>query len=75
MNVKRILPIVLAGCLIVGVTGFGRADQKLPDSPVAYFPEKNYMFPPLVGGTVILHDFVVQNKGSAALVIEKVKTD
>jgi hypothetical protein len=75
MKVKRILPIVLACCLIWGVTGFCRADPKPPDSPVAYFPEKNYMFPPVVGGTVILHDFVVQNKGLAPSFIQKVKTD
>ncbi len=75
MNVKRILPVVWICCLIFGVAGFCRADPKIPGVPVAYFPEKNYMFQPVVDGTVILHDYIVQNKGAATLLIERVKTD
>lgn len=75
MKVKRILPVVLACYLIIFVTGLCRADQESPGAPVAYFPEKNYMFKPVVEGTEIIHDYIVQNKGSATLLVKKVKTD
>ena len=75
MKVKRILPLVLACSLIFFVTGFCRAGQENPGAPVAFFPEKNYMFDPVVDGTEIIHDYIVQNKGSATLLVEKVKTD
>jgi len=75
MKVKRILPVALACHLIFFVTGFCRAGQETPGSPVAYFPEKNYIFKPVVDGTEIIHDYIVQNKGSATLLVKKVKTD
>lgn len=75
MKVKRILPVVWTCCLIFAVAGFCRADPQISESPAAYFPDKNYIFQSVVDGTVILHDYIVQNKGAATLLIQRVKTD
>ena len=43
--------------------------------PVAHVPALRYEFAPVMEGKEVMHDFVVQNKGSALLEIQKVKTD
>jgi len=43
--------------------------------PVAYFPVVRYEFPPVVEGQDVSHNFVIQNKGTALLEVQKVKTD
>ena len=43
--------------------------------PLAYLPALRYEFKPVMEGREVIHDFVVQNKGSAPLEIKKVKTD
>ncbi len=43
--------------------------------PLAYLPALRYEFKPVMEGREVIHDFVVQNKGSAPLEIQKVKTD
>ena len=42
--------------------------------PLAVIPEQTYEFVPVVEGSLVTHDFIIQNKGTAPLVIEKVKT-
>jgi hypothetical protein len=43
--------------------------------PIAHLPALRYEFEPVLEGSQVTHDFVVQNKGSAPLEIQKVKTD
>jgi hypothetical protein len=43
--------------------------------PSAHLPALRYEFEPVMEGREIVHDFVVQNKGSATLEIQKVRTD
>ena len=43
--------------------------------PVAYLPVVRYEFPPVVEEQDVSHDFVIENKGTALLEIQKVKTD
>ena len=42
--------------------------------PVAVAPEPSHTFPTVVEGNEVVHDFVIQNKGSDTLEIQKVKT-
>jgi hypothetical protein len=43
--------------------------------PMSYaVPEKQFTFQPVVDGTEIVHDFVIQNKGADELSILNVKT-
>ena len=43
--------------------------------PLAFLPAGRYQFDTVVEGQEVAHDFMVQNKGSAPLEIQKVKTD
>ena len=43
--------------------------------PVAHFPAARYEFSPVVEGQEVSHDFVIQNKGTATLEVQRVKTD
>lgn len=47
---------------------------KTDSAPVAVVKEPNFRFTPVVDGTVVTHDFIIENKGKAPLNIEKVKT-
>jgi hypothetical protein len=42
--------------------------------PVAVAPEPSHTFPTVVEGAEVVHGFVIQNKGSETLEIQKVKT-
>ena len=44
------------------------------DSPAAVLPEANYRFDTAIEGEIVRHDFILYNKGSAELTIEKIKT-
>jgi hypothetical protein len=52
-----------------GQTGAANAHPAL-----AHFPELVYSFQPVVEGTEVSHEFIVQNKGLAELEITSVKT-
>jgi len=39
-----------------------------------FFPESQYEFSPVLDGTQVVHDFVIQNKGNATLTVDRVKT-
>ena len=39
-----------------------------------FFPESQYEFSPVLDGTEVVHDSVIQNKGHAILTVDRVKT-
>ena len=43
--------------------------------PLAHLAAPRYEFAPVLEGQEVTHDFVIQNRGSAALEIQKVRTD
>ncbi len=43
--------------------------------PLAHLPALRHEFEPVMEGREVTHDFIVQNKGTATLEIQKVKTD
>jgi hypothetical protein len=43
-------------------------------SPTAVLPEVHYRFGTAIEGQTVRHDFILLNKGSADLTIEKIKT-
>lgn len=64
----------LACCILFSQTGaFGTENNTLNVPPV-FVPEARYKFDPVLEGTEITHDFIVQNKGTTPLKIEKVRT-
>jgi hypothetical protein len=50
---------------------FGSQDQPYPS---AFFPETAYEFTPVLDGSKVVHEFAIQNKGTATLKVEKVNT-
>jgi ABC-type glycerol-3-phosphate transport system substrate-binding protein len=44
------------------------------DAPLAVAPEPIFQFEPVLDGEEVVHDFVVENRGTAELVIHKVQT-
>jgi len=57
------------------VTGAYGAEETIQEGPSAFVPVHSYNFAQVVDGTEITHDFIIQNKGTAPLKIERVKTD
>lgn len=70
MNVKHFLAFVIAGCLV-----FWAAGQEASGAPSAYLPKMHYESEPVLDGTDIIHDFILQNKGTEPLKIENVHAD
>jgi hypothetical protein len=52
---------------------FGTQPQD-QSTPSAVFPETSYEFPAVLDGAKVVHEFVIQNKGTAPLKVERVKT-
>ena len=72
MSCKGLLALVVTiGLTLFTVVGFGAQDDA---GPTAFFPQTLYEFSPVLDGAKVVHEFIVQNKGTATLNIERVKT-
>ena len=72
MSCKGLLALtVTIGLTLFAAVGFGTQDDA---GPAVLFPQTLYEFSPVLDGAKVVHEFVVQNKGTAALNIERVKT-
>lgn len=62
--------------LATGVVWFAgsHADAVSENVPIAVAPETTYQFETVPEGTQVTHEFKIQNKGTAPLIIEKVNT-
>ncbi len=45
------------------------------DQPEVFFPKTQYEFDPVMEGTEIKHDFIIENHGRAPLIIKNVRPD
>jgi hypothetical protein len=72
MSCKGLIALaVILGMTLFAAVGFGAQEDA---GPVAFFPQTLYEFSPVLDGARVVHEFVIQNKGSATLNIERVKT-
>ena len=72
---KKALFIFAIACFTLSFqTGSFGTENKTPNLPSVFVPESSFKFGPVLEGTEITHDFVVQNKGTTSLKIEKVRT-
>ena len=77
MKLKTLFSVFLPFFILIPFS-FGTADKQ--DSaisrkgPSLFFPSAKYEFAPVAEGIDVRHDFVVQNKGSETLYINKVKS-
>lgn len=72
MRVKIIA--ILLGTILLGSNTIGAKDETLV-SPSALIRQPIYQFVPVVDGNEVVHDYIIQNKGTATLEIQKIKTD
>jgi hypothetical protein len=73
MRIKVIFIAVIFFTLLSIAVSFG-SEAEAQKSPSAFFPASSYEFEQVVDGTKVMHDFIIQNKGTALLIIERVKT-
>ncbi len=70
LKALAVFSIVLFLTLFAAV-GFGTQDQSTPS---VFFPETSYEFSAVLDGAKVVHEFIIQNKGTAPLKVERVKT-
>ncbi len=75
MKFKIHIAFAFALCILFSVTNSSRAEKVTQNFPSAFVPVGTYEFTPVVDGTEITHDFILQNKGASPLIIENIKTD
>jgi len=61
-------------CCLLLLASHSDAENITKEKPVAFLPEQIFEFEPVVEGDIVIHDFIIQNKGTAPLVIHKVRT-
>jgi hypothetical protein len=71
MKLKIIIVLVFAIFLAGNAIG---AEVSPPASPAAFIAQPAYTFEPVADGTQVMHDYVIQNRGTKTLEIQKVKT-
>jgi hypothetical protein len=65
----KVIMAVLCSLLLFAI--HSDAENITQEKPVAFLPEQIFEFEPVVEGAVVIHDFIIQNKGTAPLVIHK----
>ena len=71
MKFKIFVMLIVAVFLAGNTIG---AEKNPPDSPAAFIAQPEYTFEPVADGTQVMHDYVIQNRGTKTLEIQKVKT-
>lgn len=73
MRFKIFASLVFVFSVLCFATNSPGVDDESLKSPSAFLPAEEFEFEPVVDGVEITHDFIVQNRGAAPLIIEKVK--
>ena len=74
MKKKTLFLFFLAFCILFFETASFGTENKTLNLPSVFVPESRFKFGPVLEGTEITHDFIVQNRETAPLKIEKVRT-
>ncbi len=75
MRFKIFFVFVFTSCILVSSAISYSAEDTTQKLPVVFLPEGSYEFEQTLSGSKIVHDFVIQNRGTATLEIKRVKTD
>lgn len=71
-RIMKLKVIMAALCCLLLLAIHCDAENITKEKPVAFLPEQIFEFEPVVEGTMVIHDFIIQNKGTATLDIHKV---
>ncbi len=74
MRIKMVLIFVIIFFTLFSIAVSFGSEKEAQKSPSAFFPANSYEFEQVVDGTKVMHDFIIQNKGTAPLIIQKIKT-
>jgi hypothetical protein len=74
MKIKNLFFFFLLLFLLLNFNVHLKAENDVNKYPSAYLPIDNYEFDEVIEGHEINHSFIIQNKGTADLNIEKVET-
>ena len=74
MKIKNLFFLFFLFFFISNLNASLKAEDNVNTYPSAWLPVNNYEFEPVVEGTAVDHCFIIQNKGTAPLNIEKVRT-
>jgi len=74
MKKKALFVFALACFTLSFQAGSFGTENKTLNLTSVFVQESRFKFGPVLEGTEIKHDFIVQNKGTAPLKIEKVRT-
>ncbi|MBI9085563.1 MAG: hypothetical protein JEZ11_18340 [Desulfobacterales bacterium] len=66
--------LMLVSCVLLATPTLQAATDPTETAPAALFLETGYLFPAVVEGTQVVHDFVIRNTGNAELQIKQIKT-
>lgn len=69
----KLIGISIGIVFVLAAVCFGASDGP-SDTPLAVALEPTYKFEPVLDGEEVVHDFVIQNRGTAELQIHDVKT-
>ncbi|MCG6895311.1 MAG: hypothetical protein LJE65_17045 [Desulfobacteraceae bacterium] len=61
-------------CVAVTVCATAASAASAANAPSAIWPDLRYEFKPVVDGTSVTHDIIVQNRGASELRIRRVET-
>ncbi|MBT3312644.1 MAG: hypothetical protein HN737_05990 [Desulfobacterales bacterium] len=68
----KIFFLLLFSFFLLVINSYG-AMKESKGTPSAVIVSSKYEFPPVFEGVRVVHDFIIQNKGSAVLEIKSVK--
>ncbi len=75
MSIKKTLyPLIFMVSILFQAMICSGAEGEAQDVPMVFLPTDEYVFEPTLEGTDIIHDFIIQNKGTAPLKIKRVKS-
>jgi hypothetical protein len=66
--------LIAITCVSMMVTVSWADSTPAPQLPAAFLPITTFNFPEVVEGTEVVHDFIILNKGTGPLNIQKVET-
>ena len=65
--------IAITVCLLFAPAALWAEEDRV-GGPALLLPENVYEFEPVAEGTVVIHEFAIQNQGNEPLKIEKIKS-
>jgi len=74
LRLKKLIAVIFVFCILFSITVSFGAEENTLQSPFAFVQAGLHEFAPVLDGTRITHDFIIQNKGTAPLKIEKVRS-